>query len=311
MSAQVSRVIAELKDRGSRPPAETPDIATVHTSGVDPLAALPPPGLSVKSWQPPGIDEMKLAIAPGVVCPSAQVIEESGRRAEELVHDVQRFAAVEDLFHQTLDNYGIPIRSESRKYNYVAAISESETGILNVDEYRAQKLTPQDYPDQIASTGFAALALVFHPHGRNNFEMTCEGLGDWHGQATWLVRFQQRDDRPNYMLSYKLGNQVHTVPLKGRAWITANKFQIVRIEAEMVKPMPEIQLLSEHQVVEYGPVPFPKKKTILWLPKSAENYFDFRRHRYYRRHSFDHYMLYSVEAEEKRKEPLDPHPIKN
>ena len=67
--------------------------------------------------------------------------------------------------------------------------------------------------------------------------------------------------------------------------------------------MPEIQLLSEHQVVEYGPVPFPKKNTTLWLPKSAEIYFDFRKHRYYRRHSFDHYMLYSVDSEEKRKEP--------
>ena len=60
------------------------------------------------------------------------------------------------------------------------------------------------------------------------------------------------------MHSYKLGNQVHSVPLKGRAWITADKFQIARIEAEMIKPMPEIQLLSEHQIVEYGPIPFPK-----------------------------------------------------
>ena len=68
----------------------------------------------------------------------------------------------------------------------------------------------------------------------------------------------------------------------------------MRIEAEMVNPMPEIELLSEHQVVEYGPIPFQKRNTSLWLPKSAELYFDFRKHRYYRRHIFDHYMLYSV-----------------
>jgi hypothetical protein len=68
--------------------------------------------------------------------------------------------------------------------------------------------------------------------------------------------------------------------------------------------MPEIQLLSEHQVVEYGPIPFPKKNTSLWLPKSAEIYFDFRKHRYYRRHSFDHYMLFAVDSDEKRKEPV-------
>ena len=74
----------------------------------------------------------------------------------------------------------------------------------------------------------------------------------------------------------------------------------------MVKPMPEIQLISEHQIVEYGPIPFPKKNTTLWLPKSADLYLDFRKHHYYRRHSFDHYMLYSVDAEEKRREPGVP-----
>ena len=121
--------------------------------------------------------------------------------------------------------------------------------------------------------------------------------------AAWLVHFRQRDDRPNRMHSYKLGNKFYSVRLKGRAWITSDRFQIVRMEAEMVAPLPEIELLSEHQIVEYGPIPFPKKNTTLWLPKSAEIYFDFRKHRYYRRHSLDHFMLYSVDTEEKRKEP--------
>jgi hypothetical protein len=253
---------------------------------------------------PPGIDDLTPAVAPGVPCPSAQVIEESGRGVQELVDDVARFAAVEDLLHQSLDEFGIPIRTETRKYNYVASISEPQPGFLAVDEYRTDKITTAEYPDHIASTGFAALALVFHPHMRDNFAMTCEGLGDWHGQATWLVHFRQRDDRPNRIHSYKVGSQMYSVDLKGRAWITADKFQIVRIESEMVNPMPEIRLLNEHEVVEYGPVAFPRKNTSLWLPKSAEIYFDFRKHRYYRRHSFDHYMLFSADTEEKRKEPV-------
>jgi tetratricopeptide (TPR) repeat protein len=304
MAGQVRSLVAEIKERNTNPSeAATASVAEVHLPGVDPLAALPAPGLSVKSWQPPGVDDIKPAIAASVACPTSQVIEQSGQRVQELVGDVARFAAVEDLFHQALDTYGIPIRTETRKYNYVASISEPQPGFLAVDEYRADKLSLAGYPDQIASTGFAALALVFHPHMRDNFEMICEGLGDWRGQATWLVHFRQREDRPNRMHSYKVGNQIRSVPLKGRAWISADKFQIVRIEAELVKSMPEIQLLGEHQVVEYGPIPFPKKNTTLWLPKSAEIYFDFRKRRYYRRHSFDHYMLYSVDADEKRKEP--------
>ena len=244
-----------------------------------------------------------MILASGVACPSERVVEETGKHVQELVDDVARFAAVEDLLHQNLDEFGNPIRTETRKYNYVASISEPEPGSLAVDEYRADKMDLKGYPDQIASTGFAALALVFHPHMRDNFDMSCEGLGDWHGQAIWLVSFKQRRDKPSRMHSYKVGNLVYPVDLRGRAWITADRFQIVRIESELVRPMPEIKLLSEHQVVEYGPIQFEKKNTSLWLPKSAEIYFDFRRHRYYRRHSFDHYMLFSTDTEEKRKEP--------
>ena len=305
MAAQVRTLISEIQQRESdSAPADGAPKAEAGLSGVDPLAALPKPGLSLGSWKPPSLDDLKPTVVPGVVCPSAQVIEQSGNRVQELVEDVERFAAVEDLLHQSLDQFGIPVRTETRKYNYVASISEPQPGFLAVDEFRADKLTLAEYPDQIASNGFVALALVFHPDMRDNFDMTCEGLGDWRGQATWLVHFRQRDDRPSRMHSYKLGNQLYSVGLKGRAWITPDRFQIVRMEAEMVKPMPEIQLLSEQQVVEYGPVPFPKKHTSLWLPKSAEIYFDFRKHHYYRRHSFDHFMLYSVDTEEKHKEPV-------
>ena len=311
MAGQVRGLIAEVREHdASTPSAENAAQGGTRSSGVDPLQALAAPGLSVKSWQPPGLDEVKVALASGVACPSDKVVEETGKHVEELAHDVARFAAVEDLFHQSLDPFGNPLRTETRKYNYVAAISEPEPGFLEVDESRADKLDLAGYPDRIASTGFAALALVFHPHMRGNFDMQCEGLGDWHGQASWVMYFKQRDDKPNRMQSYKVGKMVYPVKLKGRAWITADKFQIVHIESEMVRPMPEIRLLSEHQVVEYGPIRFDKKNTSLWLPKSAEIYFDFRRHRYYRRHSFDHYMLFAVDADEKRKEPVVTSPEK-
>jgi hypothetical protein len=119
----------------------------------------------------------------------------------------------------------------------------------------------------------------------------------------WLVHFRQRDDRPARIHDYRVGAETYAVRLKGRAWITADRFQILRIESELIRPLKPIQLVSERQVVEYGPVPFPKRDVELWLPRTAEIYFEFRRRRYYRRHSFDHYMLFAVASDEKRKEP--------
>jgi tetratricopeptide (TPR) repeat protein len=305
LADQVRSLITEINERKTTATEER-TTATASSrenlTGIDSLAALEAPVVPVKPWAPPGVDDVKPPVASGAECPAAQVIEESGKRMQELVSDLSRFAAVEDLFHQPLDPYGIPIRTDIRKYDYVAAISEHQGGLVAIDEFRTNKLTLADYPDQISSIGFVTLALVFHPNMRDDFVMECEGLGDWRGHASWLVHFRQRKDRPNRMHTYKVGDQIYPVDIKGRAWIRADKFQIVRIEADLVKSMPEIRLISEHQVVEYGPIPFATKKTVLWLPKTAEIYFDFRKHRYYRRHSFDHYMLFSVEADEKAKD---------
>ena len=303
---QVTNLIAELERRDAFAGAAGGTSTTVALAGVDPLFASPELSFTMKPWQPAGIDETKVTVAAGVTCPLANVIEMSGNRVKELVSDVSRIAAIERLLHEQVDEIGNPISKETRDYNYVASITEDRPGFLEVDEYRSAHLGLSDFPDHIASSGFAALALVFHPDMRDNFDMTCEGLADWHGQSVWLVHFRQSDDRPARIHDYKIGAQTYAVKLKGRAWITTDKFQIVRIESELVSPMKPIQLLSEHQIVEYGPVPFQKKNIELWLPKTAEIYFDFRRHRYYRRHSFDHYMLFAVDADEKRKEPKGP-----
>ena len=315
---QVTNLIAELERPDAMGgPATGTSVVSAPLAGVDPLFASLEMSFTMKPWQPPGIDETKLSVAADVTCPLDEVIEMSGNRVKELVTDVSRIAAIERLLHEQVDEIGNPITKETRDYNYVASITEDKPGFLEVDEYRAAHLGLSDFPDHISSSGFAALALVFHPDMRDNFEMKCEGLGDWHGQSVWLLHFRQRDDRPARIHDYKVGAETYAVKLKGRAWITTDKFQIVRIESELVNPMKPIQLLSEHQIVEYGPVPFQKKSMELWLPKTAEIYFDFRRHRYYRRHSFDHYMLFAVDSDEKRKEPKaappdsKPNPLPN
>jgi tetratricopeptide (TPR) repeat protein len=254
-------------------------------------------------WQPPGIDDLKPPVVPNISCPQQQVIELAGAHVREFVNDISQFAAVEEILHEQLDAGGRPITKLRRNFNYVASISQTRPGEIMVDEDRIGRTDLGDFPDQIATRGLPTLALIFHPDLRDDYEMTCEGLGDWKGQATWLVHFRQRDDRPKRVKGYKLGEEVHPVGLKGRAWISADTYQIVRIESELVNPIPEIRLLSDHQIVEYGAVTFAKKNTTLWLPKSAELYFELRKRRYYRRHSFSDFLLFAVDSNDKALNP--------
>lgn len=306
LAPQVRDLLVKLEKQKSGSASKTGGSESpVDTSRADPLAAVPLPELSkTQTWRPPDVDDAKPSLAAGVRCDTSHVVAESGKRVLDLVQNLARFAADEDVLHQSLDTFGIPTKTETRKYDYTASVSPDRYSVVSIDEFRTDKVSQAGYPDGIASTGFSNLALVFHPELSKDFEFQCEGQGDWHGQPSWVVHFRQRNDRPNRMHSYKVGS-VFPVDLKGRAWITADKFEVVQIEADMVKPVPEIQLLSERQTVEYGPVPFASKNTTLWLPKKVEIYFDFRKHHYYRRHTFDHYMLFSVDTEQKEKSPAN------
>ncbi len=297
---QVRALITKAQQESDHPSAAASRI----TPPADPLLAVPKVALSMQTWRPPDIDDVKPTLEPGIACPSAQVLAGAGERVQELVQDVTRFAAKEELFHKSLDGAGLSSHAETRRYDYVAAISP-ERGSVLIDEYHADRGPQGGDPDGISSTGFVMLAMVFHPGMQGDFNFDCEGQGQWRGQPAWLVHFRQRQDRPNHMQTYDVGGKIYRVDLKGRAWVAADTFQILHVEADMANPIHEIELLSEHQIVEYGPVPFAKKKTMLWLPKNVEIYFDFRKHRYYRHYNFDDYALFDVDVTENHKRPPD------
>jgi tetratricopeptide (TPR) repeat protein len=300
-NGSVKDYIDQLEKRISNPDAAGSVPTYVANVSAGSLEETDDLRLSMKSWHPPGIDDLKPALASGVACPVETVINGAGERVKELVDDVARFAAIEEILHESLDELGQANARETRMFDYFVEISQSDPGSVN--EYRSAHEGPADFPDQIATRGLPSLAMIFHPAMRDTFQMTCEGLGEWQGRAAWLVYFRQREDRPNRIRAYKVGDEFYSIDLKGRAWIASDKFQILHIESQLVSPLRTIKLLSEYQSVDYGPVSFPSKSTELWLPKNAELYFDFRRHRFHRRHSFDHFMLFSVDAQERPKDP--------
>jgi tetratricopeptide (TPR) repeat protein len=289
---QVKALIVEIEDR------DAGHSGTEHLpSGTDLSLAASEPFLPESSWGPPGVDDVRPPVAPGVVCPYQPVLDAASERVKELADNIMRFAAVEDMVHEQLDKTGNPITKETRKFNYVASITEEQPGYLSTSEYRDLRYGVTDLPDHIATTGFVTLALIFHPDMRDNFQMTCEGLGDWHGQPAWLMYFRQRDDKPDRFADYIVGTQRYPMKLKGRAWISTSNLQIVRIESDLLSPLPQMPV--QHQIVEYGPVRFQSDKTELWLPQRVDIYLELNHHRYHRRHSFGHYMLFAVNSQDK------------
>jgi hypothetical protein len=86
------------------------------------------------------------------------------------------------------------------------------------------------------------------------------------------------------------------VPLKGRAWIDPGTLQVLQIESELVHSLPEVALTEEHIAIAYQQVPFPSREQKLWLPRTVELHVERRGRRYYRRHTFRDFQLFSVDT---------------
>jgi len=72
----------------------------------------------------------------------------------------------------------------------------------------------------------------------------------------------------------------------------------------MLRPVPEIQLLRDHQLIEYGPVRFRNKSLELWLPKSADWYCSLNGS-FHRFHIFSGFLLFSVDDKQEISAPVD------
>ena len=262
------------------------------------------------NWLPADIDDSVPPVEPNTPCALNEVLQKAGERMQELVGNVDRYTATESVVHQSIDKWGVASSPEARKFNYLVSISEPKPGLLIVEEYRKTRASLGDFPGGVETKGIPLLTLIFHPHLLENFEMACEGLARWSGGLAWQVHFRQRTDKPNRVKSFRVGLEGPSYPvaLKGRAWIAADSYQIVRLETDLVAPVPEIRLVADHAAIEYGLVHFRERQVDMWLPKNADVYYDWRGLRAHRRHSFSNYLLFSVDDKQQISTPKSEGP---
>lgn len=253
---------------------------------------------ALDSWVPPDVDATQLPISEEASCSLPEVISKAGERVEELVHNLDRFSATEVIQHQKVSRSGKLKRIEVQKFNYVYSMKEAADGYMISEETRDTDKSPNGFPENVATIGSPGLVLVFHPNYIRDFRMTCEGLGDWHGMPAWQIRFEELPDRMHRMSEIIIGAKSYNLRLRGLAWILEDSYQVAHLEFDLAETIPKIHLRLDHQIIEYRPVSFTKSDTTIWLPSSAELYMDFRGHRFYRRHTYTDFKLFSVAVEQ-------------
>jgi Carboxypeptidase regulatory-like domain len=274
--------------------AETTTAATLPAGGNTFVAAAKPAVNGARDfWMVHELEQNVPPVDASVKCPTQQVLKGIGARMTEFVSNLEKFTATEELEHHRMDAKGEP---EKRHFDYVVTVSPNDWGTFTLSEFRNGSTDMAQFPAGVATLGLPALALLFHPVLAQDFQFTCEGLGQSDGKAVWQVHFAQRTDRPVRIRSYRVGMRSFSVYLEGRVWVDPGSYQVERLEAELEKPITEIELANEHTIIKYLPIEFRSQKLQIWLPQEAATYVVRKGHRYYRRLVYTDFRLFNVDT---------------
>ncbi len=288
-----ARQLLETLDRAEPAAAVPVPLAVVKPERVASMR----PSVEPRRWAPPAVDELRPPTVAGVPCSLREVLRGARRRASELVHHLEHFTATEHVRFAQLDEYGGSRNPLEHRWEYLVTIRQVQPGRFAVEESRNPEASPSLWPSHLMTRGLAALGLVFHPYYLDDFRMECEGLSHGAGQPAWQIRFEQRRDRPARFRAFYTNRRRWPLRLKGRAWISANSFHVLRLETNLLEPVPEIGIQHEHLSIRYQPVRFHHRNVELWLPAEANFYIQYKGRRYHYQHRFREYLLFSVEIE--------------
>lgn len=271
----------------------------VSSAAVD----LPPK----EDWAPPDIDTGKPFIIAGAACSLPKVLESAATNATQMVTDLERFSATEEYQTVEIKRTQSLEKPLSRTFSYLVFIEHPSDQVIHVNEFRDQGVAATEMPGELADIGAPGLVLAFHPLLQGDYKWSCEGLGEWKDKAAWVVRFEQRSDRPDRLLSFQSPSGTEPLPLKGRAWVSEDSGQVMHMETDLVKPIPGIKLQREHFVIDYTTVRFTKHKVTLWLPENVDVYFQYRGHYLHHYHHFSDFKLFWTGATQKIGQPKEAH----
>jgi hypothetical protein len=102
-------------------------------------------------------------------------------------------------------------------------------------------------------------------------------------------------DQPARMSALRVGDAIYSNFLKGTAWIDQQSYQIVHLETDILKPVPAVRLMTEHQVLGLRPCAVRAEEAEALAAAQAEIYLDVNGKRFHHRHTCSDSRVFSVD----------------
>jgi len=119
-------------------------------------------------------------------------------------------------------------------------------------------------------TGFGNLWLTFASENLSQSRFRYVGQQKIDGHETFVVAFAHNVDRVR--VPGEIAFRGNTYPLfsQGVAWIDQTTFRIVRLQTDLLAPLPSIQLRRLTSEIRFSEVRIRELGSALWLPKQVE-----------------------------------------
>lgn len=167
-------------------------------------------------------------------------------------------------------------RYHSAVYVYRIVHNDGPAGTEVLNEFRTDSHdrpvddTGRD-PDSPKNIGFATSWLFFFRANQAESRFRYLGQQKIDKHETFVIAFAQHPGRERLNTIVDAPAGPCTVPSQGIAWIDQSTYQIVRMQTDLLFPVPLIHLTRLRTVLEYTEVRIPERDLVLWLPSLVEN----------------------------------------
>jgi hypothetical protein len=312
----ITTVLPPLRAQTAVPPCEA---APVGTSDLTEVTTISTPALpKIPSYVDEPLDQLKNAVphldpikleaaydagGAGAATPPQDdtefVLNKTGVVIVDPLHRMPNLIATEVVRQPVV----IPNHkwTDTRTFNYRIVHRKKPSGGDVIDEFRTDGRdqpidTSANNPNRPLGIGFATMWLFFLPNNLHESRFRFLGEQSIGGHKTYVMAFAQIPKNVGLGAVIESTSGQCSTPLQGVAWIDRSTFQIVRMQSDLLAPLPDIQLYQLRSVLTYGSVKIAGLELLLWLPSDVETTWQTVYRTADESHLYSHYRLFQSKA---------------
>jgi hypothetical protein len=225
-----------------------------------------------------------------------RILDRTSKAAEREVVYLASVACTESIIETKL---GPKNKTESQSrhlFDYFVFVDTAD-GDFSVNESRIEQGKGGKNKQLLQSTGFALLALVFHPFFQQSFTMSDSGTESAGGREWRKISFQYRPGKRSPTL-LRTGAREYPISWAGDAWVDEPSGRVGRIQAKVVAQLEEIGIKSMEADVHYGPAA-NLNQPAEWGPLAAVVDLQTPHQHWRNTHTFAQFRKFEVTSEQK------------